>query len=595
MAEVSTKDAGVRIRARWLAASVFVLALFAYGNSYPGAWIFDDPYTIPANPGIGVLWPPAKAFDAPPGSPAAGRPLTALSFNLNAAVSGLNPAAFRFVNVTIHGANALLLFMLLRRLLARLPRWRIDAPVVAWMTATLWAVHPLNTSSVTYISQRAESLMTLFFLASLLALACLGERGRSRGWSVVALGAAWCAVLAKDVGAMLPLLVVPFERAFFSATWRDAWDKRKRLFAAMLVPAWLFLGIIYLSDPRQGTVRFDYQGITSWTYLCTQASAIVMYVRKVFWPDPLVLDYGWPIVSAWNEWVPQAAVLSAVFASGLWCMVRRPAIGFPVVLFFAVLAPSSSVIPVVTEIMAEHRMYLPSAVVLTAAVLLVTAGLRRITGGERRALRCAVVLCVMASGMLLGRTITQNALYRDPVVMWQYNSEVTPMNRRSHFNLGHELRVRGRYPEAIAAFGRALRCSPDYPDAHAGMSYAWYDAGDYRQALPYAEEAVRLEPQDPEHYFTLAMIRARAGDREAALATVRSGLLVDPDSDRLKKAAVVVYFLFDQPEEALNQLAYWANQPRSSPAFIALAAELADTAGKHDLARALRSRLPDKK
>ena len=577
---------------RWLAASVVALALIAYGNSYPGAWIFDDPYTIPANPGIGVLWPPSAAIASPPGSPASGRPLTALSFNLNAAVSGLHPASFRFVNVLIHAANALLLFLLVRRLLARMPRWRDTAPTVAWMTAALWAVHPLNTSSVTYISQRAESLMALFFLAALYALARLGELGVARRWSAAALVLAWCAVLAKDVGAMLPLLVIPFDRAFFRATWREAWHKRKRLFVVMLIPAWLFLGITYLSDPRQGTVRFDYQGINSWTYLCTQAAAIVMYVRKVFWPDPLILDYGWPIVSVWREWLPHAVALTSVFAAGLWCMVRKPAIGFPVVMFFAVLAPSSSVIPVVTEIMAEHRMYLPSALVLLGAVLLAMAGLRRLARNDAAALRWAVLASVIAGGFLLGRTIEQNALYRDPVIMWRHNCEVTPLNRRSHFNLGHEWRVRGLLPEAVAAYGHALRLSPDYPDAFAGMSYALYDGGDYQQALPYAEQALRFEPQDPEHYFTLAMIHAKLGDRESALAAVRSGLLVDPNGDRLKKAAVVIYFMFDQPEEALNQLSYWANRPRQSPEFIQLAAELAESAGKSAYAEALRQSLP---
>jgi tetratricopeptide (TPR) repeat protein len=118
-----------------------------------------------------------------------------------------------------------------------------------------------------------------------------------------------------------------------------------------------------------------------------------------------------------------------------------------------------------------------------------------------------------------------------------------------------------------------------------------YDAGEHAAALPHAEAAVRLEPQVAEHYVTLAMVQARLGDQEAALATTRAGLAADPASERLKKTAVVIYFLFDQADKALQQLAYWSNAPRQSPAFLQAAIDLALSAGKPAYAEALRAHL----
>ena len=102
-------------------------------------------------------------------------------------------------------------------------------------------------------------------------------------------------------------------------------------------------------------------GVTSWAYLTTQCGVIVHYLALTFWPSPQVLDYAWPLARDPWDWMPQASFLSIVLAGAVFIWRWKPFVGFMAVFFFLALAPTSSVVPIATEIAAEHRLYLPLA------------------------------------------------------------------------------------------------------------------------------------------------------------------------------------------------------------------------------------------
>ena len=350
---------------------------------------------IVENPTIRQLWPLSKALCPPNhGEPVTGRPLLNLSLAVNYAISKLDVWSYHATNLAIHLLGSLLLFGILRRtflLPAMRERWGAAATPLAFVIALFWAIHPLQTESVTYISQRAESLVGLFYLLTLYCFIRGVDSARADGSGIR--GAALACLLgmaSKEVMVSAPLIVLLYDRTFLAGSFREAWRRRGRFYVA-LAGTWLLLGWLVISaGGRGGTAGFGV-GISWWAYLCTQFGAIVHYLRLCVWPHPLLLDYGTGTAHGVWEILPYAIVLGLLGAATVAALWRWPKVGFLGAWFFAILAPTSSVVPVATQTVAEHRMYLPLAAVLTGLVVggyLVGQRLR--AGGRFRCADCGL-------------------------------------------------------------------------------------------------------------------------------------------------------------------------------------------------------------
>ena len=232
--------------ATFLAGGLIVLAtVLAYRNSFSGPFIFDD-LAISQNPTIRELWPIWKPLCPPNhGEPVTGRPLLNLSFAVNYAVSGLNVRGYHVANLAIHVLAALLLFGILRRtfLLRSLGNSQIPTPIYfALAIALLWAVHPLQTESVTYIVQRAESLVGLFYLLTLYCFIRGATWGRGRYWYAAAVLACLLGMASKEVMVSAPLIVLLYDRAFLAGSLREAWRRRYGFYLALAPPGFCWGG-----------------------------------------------------------------------------------------------------------------------------------------------------------------------------------------------------------------------------------------------------------------------------------------------------------------------------------------------------------------
>ena len=465
-----------RRSAVWLAAGLLVLAAAAaYCNSFGGPLIFDDEQAIVKNPTIRQLWPLWQPLRPPAhGETVTNRPLLNLSLALNYAVGGLATWGYHAVNLAIHLAAALLLFGIVRRTL-RLPamrdRWGQAATGLALAVALLWAVHPLQTESVTYIVQRAESLAGMLYLLVLYGLirATEGGKGDTRLWEEIKeeskegetsppmpahkspplplspsplsalpwYAVAWLACLlgmaAKEVMVSAPVVALLYDRTFLAGSFREAWRRRRGFYLA-LAGTWLLLAGVVAQAPTRGSTAGFGAGVSAWAYLGTQFGAIVHYLKLCVWPCPLVLDYGTDTAAGASQIVPYlivVALLAAATGVALW---RWPKVGFLGAFFFAVLAPTSSVVPVATQTVAEHRMYLPLAAVVSLAVCGAHVGLR---GKGDRHLLCAapggpfrqkvlVPFSWLAGGLTAAVAITfgimtfdRNVTYQSDLAIWR--------------------------------------------------------------------------------------------------------------------------------------------------------------------------------
>jgi len=448
------------------ATGIAIAAIAAYSGSFHGPFLYDDIGSIPRNLTIRHLWPIWAPLMPPPGGyTVSGRPLVNLSLALNYALGGLDVRGYHAVNLAIHILAALTLLGVVRRTLDRVRP--TTAPLNLWTAFTialLWAVHPLQTESVTLIIQRAESLMGLFYLLTLyffirsvdaapiglethlrLPIPGLFEAGPGSGtpatsdklptgfegstqvsglrFQVFAVAACFCCAATKEVAATAPFLVLLYDRTFVSGSFTGAL-RRRRGFYAGLASSWILLAYLVLgAGGRAGTAGFG-AGVPWWAYALTQFKGVAHYLRLSIWPYPLVADYGRTLGGPTLGLIGDAAVVLGLLAltvkgvmsqllnSRSELMVKgvapllvnspdkltsrmvkgvapllvnspdkltssgaTPLLGFYALFgfagawFFLILAPSSSVVPIVTEIIAEHRMYLSLAAVIAVVVI----------------------------------------------------------------------------------------------------------------------------------------------------------------------------------------------------------------------------------
>src|SRR3954451_7634239 len=181
---------------------------------------------------------------------------------------------------------------------------------------------------------------------------------------------------SKQTMVTAPLMVWLWDRMFLGVEAGDGRDRsparsRRRLYAG-LATTWIILGMLVALERWPHSIGFAREGWTPWTYLLTQTGVIAHYLRLALVASPLALDYdGWPMATSVLEGAQFALPLLIAFIATVWAIVRRQPWGFLGGWFFATLAPSSSVLPLATEIAAERRMYLPLAALVVAAVIAV--------------------------------------------------------------------------------------------------------------------------------------------------------------------------------------------------------------------------------
>jgi len=520
---------------RFAGLALVLAVVAAYANSLSAPFVFDDGFAIVRNPTIRQLGRIGEVLSPPSGFAVCARPLVNLSLAVNYAVSGLDPWSYHALNLVFHALATLALFGILRRTLTG-PR----AALAAWTAALLWALHPLLTESVTFVIQRTESLMGLCYLTTLYCF-IRGAQGSARPWFGLCFLSCLAGMASKEVMVSAPLLVLLYDRTFVAGTFAAAWGRRRSLYLA-LASTWILLAYLVLSSGgnRAGAAGFG-TGIAWWVYGLTQGQAIVHYLRLAVWPAGLTVDYGERLAGGWREAAPQVIAVFALLGATLVALRRRPALGFLGAWFFAILAPSSSILPLATQTVAEHRMYLP----LASLAVLAALGLRAAGGG--RGLAAGAILAAGLGGL----TARRNHDYRSEAALWTDTVGKEPANPRAHYNLGVALDRNRAVPDAILHYREAIRLKPDYVEAHNNLANDLQLTGRLGEALAEIQEAVRLKPGDAEARYNLGNALFASGQPAAAAASYDTALRLRPDYAEAHTNLGVALFALGRTGEAI--------------------------------------------
>lgn len=496
----------------------------AYLNSFAVPFLFDDPSSIADNPSVHHLWPFWRVL-APPhgGLTVSGRPVLNLSLAVNYAISGTEVWSYHALNLAIHLCAGLALFGIVRRTLQRIWAGRgavaagHRAAFVALAVALLWCLHPLQTESVTYVVQRAESLMGLFYLLTLYCFIRYAEAGRL-SWGGLCFFCCLSGMASKEVMVSAPVIVFLYDRTFVSRTFAEAWKRHRGLHLA-LAGTWILLACLVLgTGNRGGTSGFDV-GVAWLQYYATQFPAIVRYLGLAFWPHPLVFDYGTEWVKYVSEIIPGALVVTALVAGTLWALRRRPALGFCGVFFFAILAPTS-LIPGMRQTMAEHRMYLALAPVLVVAV----AAIQTWTGKR------SLILFLMVAAGCGCLTARRNRNYHTAYALWNDTVAKRPENAWAQNELGAELLLDGHEPEAAVHLSEALQLGPDLAIVNNNYANLLVQEGRPAEAVAYYERTLRINPDYADAHFNLAKVELQLGHLPEAIEHFTAVARLKPDS-----------------------------------------------------------------
>lgn len=527
---------------RWsiaLAALALVAAgIAAYANSLSGPLVLDDVATLAENPSIRSL---ATAFFPPADVGTGGRPVANVSFALNYLWAGTEVRDYHLSNLAIHLAAGLVLFGLVRRTLAQpifAPRLPEAARLpVAFGTAAIWLLHPLQTASVTYLSQRTEALMGLFYLFTLYAVA-RGATERRTTWFIVAVLACLLGIATKEVMMTVPVIVLLYDRTFLSGSFAAAWRRHRWVYLG-LAASWVLLAFLLVDVQQRG---IGYKAATPWTYALTESRALILYLKLACWPSPLVFDYGPGVVESLKEVWPYALGVVVLLGSTILALWRWPLAGFAGAWFFILLSPTSSFVPVGAQPMAENRMYLPLAALCATLVIAV---------GSRFGRKGALALTAVAAIAAMCATIARNRDYHSALALWNDTAAKAPHNPRAHAGIGAALLADGKAGEAIPPLRRAVELDPQLAEAHNNLANALSDTGRGAEALAHFARALDLAPDKPSTRYNYGTALLQLGRLDEAMTQQRAALKLHPQFAEAQCALAHALVAAGRPTEAI--------------------------------------------
>lgn len=535
-----------------LTAGLVVAATWAaYSNSFVGPFLFDDVARIAHDPKIRSAWPPWPILNS------TNRPFAMITFTWNYAAHRYDVTGYHVTNLVIHILAALVLQGIVRRSwLHCYPQKQMQALGLSTAVALIWAVHPLNTQAVSYIVQRLESLMSLFYL---LTLYCFLRAQQSRWQLIWYLGSIVCCSIGmgcKEVMVTAPIVVLWFDRSIVAHTWSEL-ARRRWFYYVSLAASWLVLVwamVHFQGDYRSGAL-LSVKDVGPWTYLTNQAAVITHYLQLALLPINQCAYYAWPVEHSLVKLLPYLVLVGGLALTSLWLSYARPALGFVAMSFFIVLAPTSSIAPII-DLAFEHRMYLPLTAVVTLVCLLVGRALKVLNPSSDSVplsrMLSANLAVLIAAAALAWTTYARNEVYSGAQAFWKDVTIKAPQNVNGWLGLGSAYAEEHDNAEAETCFREALELAPDKARPQATYAGLLITYGQYAEAAELLKKAGESEPNLVEYVINQGLLLSVTGQFAEAQPFLEAGVRSAPDDEELQTNLIVNLCYLRQFDRALE-------------------------------------------
>lgn len=518
-----------------LPVAIFLLAFLAFLPSLGGQFLnWDDTENFVDNPGYrGLGWPQIKWMWT---TTLMGHyiPVTWMTLGLNFALGGMEPWGYHLGNVLLHAANAVLFSFVTRRLLAARGA---RGSALAWgaaLAALVFAVHPLRTESVAWLTERRDVLHGCFLLLATLAyLKSLEGRATSTGrWRVVSLLTFSAALLSKSSAVMLPVALLILDVYPLERTRTTSW----RRLAGEKIPYALLAGaaaLVAVLAVRQGASITSYTRYGSGARVAMMAYSFVFYPWKWIWPSGLTPLHELPAHVDLFAWRFAFPTLAFVVVTALLVVIRQrwPA-GLAAWTYSSVmLLPMSGLIHSGHQLTHDRYSYMSG---LGFAVL-AGAGLVWVLAQSAHGRIGLGVLRASVAGIALGLTFLsietwqQSKVWTDSETLWRGAVAGDPSCSICYSNLGGTLMEMHRSDEAVTAFRQAIALRPDRAPLYDHLGRALGDQGRYADAEHAFQQARRIDPGLMSATANLGTLYERAGRYEEAIRVLRLAYQAKPD------------------------------------------------------------------
>ena len=499
----------------WLPLAAAILAGVAYFNALDNPFVYDDHDTVIGNRSLTDLSNLRFILVYTPF-----RPVVNASYALDRWLWDFRPIGYHLTNVVLHVLVVLLLYMWIRRAIEDSGA-AMDSSGPAFVGAACFAVHPLQTEAVGYVSGRSEVMCAVFFLGALL----VARRAiLERSWVSVALAIASgiLALASKETAIALPIVFLAYDWLL-----RPGPDEvRVRRLWRLGVPVIVMFGIVALY--RLSMLRISFSGVSTAVLNAeTQAIVVWRYVRLLVWPFGQSIMHSVHRVTSVGDSLAVIAAIGILLVIALAVRIREshPVIALGIVWFFAVLAPSSSFVPL-REGMAEHRVYLASAGFFTAIAGVFQTWSRR-SEGRSWSPRLAVSVLLVALFVL---TALRNEVWSSPVTLWREATLHAEGMWEPHYALADSLREQGQCDAAISEYRKVVVLRPVHRDAHTNLGICLAQSGQPEEAERAFRQALAIDPRFARGYTNLGALALLSGETVRARDFYLQALVVDHDN-----------------------------------------------------------------
>ena len=533
-----------------MAALVAIVSFLLYAPSLTYQLVWDDPLLIDGAQAIvareGVVGLLYSEFHLETGGQTSlgyFRPVVLVSLWIDHRLSAFLPFSHHLTNVLLNTLNSLLVFLLLQRLFRR--------ESAALIGSLLFAVHPVHTEAVAFVSGRTDLWATFFLLASvnLWIRESDREENRRRLFRMGSVAALVLATLSKEVAFLLPPVLL-----FWSVCGGPDRDSPP-LLRRPRIPAWLGLWALALTLAvllrtlagvgwGTGGSGVTAQVHLSWGAFLAAASKLAHYVKLLLVPWPLNAFY----TPDQGRLTPTVVVAALAFLGGCLALsgARHRRTGL-VALAWTVgfLLPVLGLVQISTAFVAERYLYTSSI----GLSLLVAALIEQLPDGaksQRTALAIASCLLVLPAGATLARS----RVWRDELTFYTELVRSSPRYAAARYNLANTLAALQRYPEALDSYRAAVRLDPFYSQAWYNLGIALNQAGRWEEAVEANRQTIQLQPRNANAFNNLGVAQIMSGDSGAAVASFQAALAIDPAFADASDNLGLAFEKIGQPEMA---------------------------------------------
>jgi tetratricopeptide (TPR) repeat protein len=523
------------------------IASSVYINSLQGEFIWDDKDLIVSNQYIKDWKHLSIAFTQDffysshkEGKIGYYRPVITLSYMLDYQLWGLNPFGYHLTNLVFHTLTCLLIYLMIFSLTSNLP--------IAFISTLLFAIHPIHTESIAWISGRTDVIGSFFFFFSFL-LYMYGEKVGKLRYYALSLALFVLALLSKEMVITLPLLIVVYD--YYCVAERDrreAWKRAKYwagywiLIVVYVVVRFLILKVVtgnpHIEELNRGKL------------LLTFSKGFLYYLSKLLLPFNLnayvMLDLAsFSHIGVWTGIV----VIVGLVVTGL--RLRDNRLSFGAGFFLISLLPLTNLIAISAPVdidfpLAERFLYLPSFgfCLVLGVVIGECLRLNKLMAGIVISLLCIFYSC---------STFARNQDWRKEEAFYELTAVSSPRSPVIHNNLGVVYKSNGKYNEAIEQFKRSLELNPRLIEANNNLGSAYKDKGWYQEAMAEYQRALKLFPDYTEAHNNLGNLYEKLGRYDLAEQELKIAIQLKPDLAEAHSNLGIVYFDLKRKDEAMKE------------------------------------------